>query len=116
MNWVCLAERDRPLVQSHDDGHGGQRWKAFMHQHKWLFAIHVRSRRARQDAALLSTTRNMQASQALPSMMRRTGIKANPGLAVGIKSLTGFRAQAEAAMLTPADQNGFRALALSTNG
>ena len=39
--------------------------------------------------------------------------RANPGLAVGIKSLTGFRAQAEAAMLTPADQNGFRALHLN---
>ena len=38
--------------------------------------------------------------------------QANPGLGT-IKSLTGFRAQAEAAMLTPADQNLFRSLMLN---
>ena len=107
-----LAERDRPLVQSMTTATAARDGR--------LLCISIRG-----SSPFMSEAE--ERAKTLPSVYykeyagkpgaalddEKNWHRANPGLAVGIKSLTGFRAQAEAAMLTPADQNGFRALHLN---
>ena len=107
-----LEERDRPLVQAMTTATAGRDGR--------LLAISIRGggpfmseaeERAKTLKSVFYTEYAGRPSASLDD--EENWHRANPGLAVGIKSLTGFRAQAEAAMLTPADQNGFRALHLN---
>ena len=107
-----LEERDRPLVQAMTTATAGRDGR--------LLAISIRGsgpfmEEAKERAKTLLSVYYKEFSGKPGAALddEENWHRANPGLAVGIKSLTGFRAQAEAAMLTPADQNGFRALHLN---
>ena len=107
-----LEERDRPLVQAMTTATAGRDGR--------LLCISIRGGgpfmlEAEERARALASVCYVEFSgrSGAPLDDEENWHAANPGLAVGIKSLTGFRAQAEAAMLTPADQNGFRALHLN---
>ena len=107
-----LAERDRPLVQAMTTATAGRDGR--------LLCISIRGggpfmEEAKERAKTLPSVYYKEFSGKPGAALddEPNWHQANPGLAVGIKSLTGFRAQAEAAMLTPADQNGFRALHLN---
>ena len=107
-----LEERDRPLVQAMTTATAARDGR--------LLCISIRGggpfmEEAKERAKTLPSVyyKEFSGRPGAPLDDEENWHRANPGLAVGIKSLIGFRAQAEAAMLTPADQNGFRALHLN---
>ena len=107
-----LLERDRPLVQAMTTATAGRDGR--------LLCISIRGSgpfmaEAEERAKTLPSVyyKEYAGRPGAPLDDEENWHAANPGLAVGIKSLTGFRAQAECAQLTPSDQNGFRALHLN---
>ena len=106
-----LEERDRALVAAMTTATAGRDGR--------LLAISIRGsspfmEEAKERAKTLPSVHYVEYAGTPGAALddEQNWYQANPGLGT-IKSLTGFRAQAEAAMLTPADQNGFRALHLN---